>query len=344
MWTLIALSAAAYLLDWLLPLQTGPVDQAIAPALLAAIIGGGASLLGGLFGNKGKVQPQPEPKYYSPDQLGIPRFNADGTPNPLYQFLSTGFIPGSDQPTTTSVSGGSSTLTSGDSTTTQKGSVRTSPFYIGGGQGVVDLLPNLLKSRALEGGKIGRAEQSGVIGNILNQQSAVEEGLLNKLSSMGALGSPVEAGAREALGRGTIGALANYQTQIPSFERTRANQDLQLINDTLAQIFKGTLTESQSTARTLSQGRSDTTSSSESTTQGPAQFNPSALNLLIQNRVQNPLQPNAADSLGGLGDLLALLIGSGAFGSGSKKSTGSTTGAGLSSQLLDWIFSGKQNA
>lgn len=338
---ILTLAVLAYLLDWLLPLQTGPVHQAIAPAVLAAIIGGGSSLLSGLFGNKGKVQPQSEPKYYSPDALGIPKFNADGTPNPLYEFLSTGFIPGSGDPTTTRTSGGSTTLTSGDSTTTQKGSVRTSPFYIGQGQSVVDLLPSLLKGRVLEGGKIGRAEQSGVIGNILNQAGAVEEGLVNQLSTMGYLGSPVEAGAREALGRSKIGALANYQTTIPQMERQRANQDLQLVSDVLAQIFKGTLTESQNTSRTTSQGRSDTTSSSETTSQGPAQFSPSALNALIQNRVSNPMQPNVFDSLGGVGELMALLIGSGAFDQ--KKKTSSKANGDQSAQILDWIFSGTRN-
>src|SRR5262245_38011539 len=147
----------------------------------------------GLFSWIGKLFKRPPPKWQMP--TGIPPTLPDGRPNPMWQWMQTGMIPGSDQPTTTntqtSQSGSSSTFTDMLTTMFSKGQNVQKPVYFYGGEQILGKLRDDINKRLDMDQKVSRAEQMGVINSILEDTSAFEKGLTNKLSQQGALGSPL---------------------------------------------------------------------------------------------------------------------------------------------------------
>lgn len=243
------------------------------------------------------------PRMPTPDQLGIPPTLPDGRPNPLYQFFQSGIVPFSGDPTRVDTTGSSTTKT--DSTTTSKGTSKTFPTYLPQAQGTVDMIPDFLNRRLLTGGKVSPAEKAGVYGEISNNANLAEKGLINQLASRGFMGSPVEAGAREGLMRGVLGATSKYETEIPGIEQQRGADDLGLVSNILQGLYKGGQTDMNNTSRTT--GVSDTSSSSSSLTTGPPGFQvPPGLFTPGQN-------PPGPDYMGDISQLIMMLWGMGAF-------------------------------
>lgn len=281
-----------------------------------------ASVLGGLFG-KSKTKYEPvdpsltTPKYTSPDQMGVPQYLADGSVNPMWTFLSSGMMPGY---TTTSNTGGfSNTKSTSTTNTNTTGKSVTSPEYFHGSQGVLDALVPMMKQRLQTGGKVGTAEQMGVINQIMRDAGSLEGGLVNSLTERGVAGSPVEAGARAALGQGVTQALAGYRTQIPATERARGLENEQQVASLLANLFKGSKTvfDQQTKSKTDSLAETLYGSSTENIT--PPMFNPAAAGL---NITQPTLVPQSNTNIfGKIGDLSSLMMmfqGMGLFGKGTN--------------------------
>lgn len=261
------------------------------------------NFLGGLFK---PGQSKVPPTFSTPAQAGIPQFLPDGSINPMWQWLTTGQVPFSDLPTTTrsSQSGASSTLT--DMLTKNFSNTTTKPKYFYGGEDVLGDIRKDLLTRLETPDKVGVGEQMGVINSILGDSEAVAKGARNRLSASGAAGGPQEAGVEEALSRGNLSSIAAFRTAIPSIERARGIEDVNLAGNLLQGLFKGSETTTTGQSRTTGTQNTDWNSIAESIVQGPPRFDPSGLGFLKNDTITTP------STFSQIAQLLALLFGSGA--------------------------------
>jgi len=289
---------------------------------MAAFILPALAGLGALFGSRQtKYKPlDPSlttPKYTSPEQMGVPQYLADGSINPLYTFLASGMVPG--YTTTSNTSGFSNTKSTSTTNTDTRGKSVTSPEYFHGSQGVLDALVPMMKQRLQTGGKVGTAEQMGVINSIMRDAGASENSMLNVLSERGVAGSPVEAGARSALGQAVTQALAGYRTQIPGIERARGLENENQVANLLANLFKGSKTVFDQQTKSKTDALAETTYGSSTENIIPPMFNPSALGLSVQSPTLVPQSStNAFGRIGDMASLMMMFQGMGLFGKGAN--------------------------
>jgi hypothetical protein len=260
-------------------------------------------ILGSLFGGGG-------PQYRSPADLGIP-------PNsPLWQYLTTGILPGSDQPVTTNTWGSSVTDAISNTLTNVTGWRDTEPYYLPQAQPLANTLPKILQARVAQGGKVQPAEKAGVYKAIGRQADTLQRALDSRLIETGMYGSePIRAAVNASVGQGRLASTSDYLSRIPQIERDRYMQEIGGVSNVLKALYQGTRERYGSTTKSTTNSHSTTASRSTSETTKPGGvFDPSVLSILLGQ------SPSIFDRLGGLSNLLLFLQAAGAFGGDDKDS------------------------
>lgn len=256
--------------------------------------------LGSLFGNKGKNTVS-DPRYYSPDELGIPKGS------PMHSYLSTGIIPGSDQDRVTRTSGSNWSETNTDSSSSMW--QQSTPTYHYGSQSLVDMLPALMRGQMAQGGKISAAEKMGVINQLSRHSEQLKRGLESSARERGlGLSEPISTQIDASVGGAKMSALADYLTRIPQMERSRYNEDLGNVGSILANLFKGTSIKGGSSSRSTSRTTGGMSSRTVQEGQKGGVFDPSAVGYTVR-QTQGGGKPNFFDILGMAGATGAGLYG-----------------------------------
>lgn len=293
-WSVLIVLAG--LLDYLAPLNTGPTVLALDPLTL---ILGGLGIFnwlnkGGKNKNQGTaIQP--------------------GTP--LYDYLTTGMIPGGGG------GGGSSTSTTRQNMLeTRNLNTTTMPQIAPEYQTLQGLLRGIMEGRLRNPQGLPPGMEALGIQNINQGFTGARSALENRLSSSGQYGSPGPTAAAFANLEGQRAQGINqYRLSLPTLARQFQDQDINMAA-MLNQVFG--LGQSQTQRGTIrTQGTSTTQGSSGGGGGGP-RFDPSGPLTYLQMQQQQANQPGFLDQLL---PLLGLLLGSGGLSGG--RSTGGGTAA-----------------
>lgn len=262
---------------------------------LAALIGGIAwflpvlaSLAAGLIGSK------TQPKGPKMPPVG----------SPMYDYLTTGMIPGSEQ----GGGGGSSSESTTNFGQTQTTDMSTFPFITDQYKGIEGLLRARVMDRLLQGSSLPVGYEEQGIADINKTYDATNRGVSNQLLNMGLMDSKgPTATALSTVGAARAGDIGRFRTQLPLQERQMANEDMNLSAQIMDLFGKGQRTKG--TVKTSGSSTTSAHSSSSGGGHGPV-FDPSAWDKLQQYQPKSKLPSFFNNMLGTLG----LFAGSGAFG------------------------------
>lgn len=276
-WTGFVVLVGCWLLDQAFPLHTG-ASLALAPWVIPAIISG-ASLLPSLFG-------------------GGPKKTIYEKGSPMYDYLTTGMLPGR---------GGSSS----SSTSTTVSDMSSFPFFTEEFKGLGDMVRKVAENRLRNPTSLPAGFEATGVRNINNTYEGALQGVIDKLSTMGQLGSPGNPAAVAGSDRARAGDIASFRTNVPLLERQARTEDTNLAAQILESFGKGTRQKGKTTTTTKSSGGGG----------GPT-FDPSGL---LANEARNN-QPSAfGQGFNSLLSTLGFLYGSGAFGNTGGASGKSTS-------------------
>lgn len=177
----------------------------------------------------------------------------------------------------------------GTNTGTSTSTPTTAPAF----EGLQNMILPMITRRLSQPSALPEGFVEGNLANINRTHDMVKQGLDNDLTSRGLGTSPVAGHAMSVFNRGRASDIVGFQNKIPGIERDMANDDLDMA------------------MRILGMGQGRTTTSTGSNT-GTGSFQ----------------QPGGGweGALGGFGDMLGFLIGSGMLG---KNKTGAGSGRSM---------------